>query len=164
MSKIDVKKINRVEIKTTSLIGEFDKTFMEDLTITNNSIHFKHYGIDPTKTPIEWSSKSNTNERFIHYYLFLEILILEMRKKKFHEKKEFTKFRISLYEDDELVFKKYFIGTFHMNKLDLAGRMLDRMIPDCEVKPMYLLSEIEYELEAEDFGDELVTEEEIKES
>ena len=51
-----------------------------------------------------------------------------------------------------------------MNKLDLAGRMLDRMIPDCEVKPMYLLSETEYELEAEDFGDEIVTEEEIKEA
>jgi hypothetical protein len=28
---------------------------------------------------------------------------------------------------------------------------------------MYLLSETEYELEAEDFGDEIVTEEEIKE-
>ena len=38
------------------------------------------------------------------------------------------------------------------------------MIPDCEVKSMYLLSETEYELEAEDFGDEIVTEEEIKEA
>ena len=49
-----------------------------------------------------------------------------------------------------------------MNHLILSRKMLLSMIPACEFKPMYLLDDIEYKLESEEFGEEIFSEEEIK--
>ena len=161
---MDVRRITRVEIKTNSIIGSFFKTFMEEVIIDKHEISFRRYWIDPTHEEVAWSSKSNTDDRLVHFYLFLETLQAELKQQQFHKEKEFTRFCIRLYEGEELIFKDWFQGTFEMNNLKYSKRMLERMMPDCEVKPMYLLPEVEYKLEAEDFGEETMKFDDIKEA
>ena len=161
MKKSSIAKITKVEIRTTSLIGSFYKVFFEDLTVTPSSIKFNHQWLDPAQKPITWSSKSNSNDRFLYYYLFIESLIKETHTKKLRKKREFTSFKISLYEGRKLVYQNRFNGSFLMNKFKYSRNMLLKLIPECEFKPMYLLDDTEYKLEAEEFGEEIISEEKI---
>ena len=161
MEKLDENKMSRIEIRTTSKIGDFHKVFFEDLVITPRKISFKHQWLDPIKEPITWSYQSKSSEWFVHYFLFLESFIKEIQNKDFHKDKEFSSFKITIYDKGKIVFRGRLNGTFLMNHLILSRKMLLSMIPACEFKPMYLLDDIEYKLEAEEFGEEIIDEEEI---
>ena len=162
MEKLEAAKITRVEIRTTTIMGEFEKVFFEDLVLTKTTGSFLHRWLDPTKKPIHWAIQSNSNERFVAYYLFLEALLKEMHTAKLHENREFSTFKITLFEKKKIVFQRRFNGTFELNNFTYSRNTLLGMIPKFEFLPMYLLEKFEYEAEAEDFGKEVITDEQLE--